>query len=339
MSNPTPPRPPMDPATGVRRADRRPHEMWNPVTPIGDVFQIAHLGVPRVDAAAWSLAIDGLVGRNASFTLADLKAWPKRIVEAAHQCCGSPLEPHVPTRRVANLRWGGVDLAGLLDELGVDEHARFLWSYGLDGGSFAGKFCDWYVKDLPLARLGAGDVLIAYELNGAPLPAEHGFPVRLVVPGYYGTNSVKWLWRLHLAERRAEGLFANELYNDTLNPDDVAAGLAPRQPVWAVAPEALIVSPAAGVVVARDAPIEIWGWTWSFRGIATVEISVDGGATYAQAHLEPRRGWAWQRFTRLWRPTTGGEAVVSVRALEGSGVGQPRDGARNAIHAVPVTVR
>ena len=119
-----------------------------------------------------------------------------------HQCCGSPLEPSVATRRVANVHWGGADLAAiLLDELEIDPRARFLWSYGLDGGDFAGTSCDWFVKDLPLARLAAGDVLLAYELNGAPLPAEHGFPLRLVVPGYYGTNSVKWLWRLQLAER------------------------------------------------------------------------------------------------------------------------------------------
>jgi DMSO/TMAO reductase YedYZ molybdopterin-dependent catalytic subunit len=129
--------------------------------------------------------------------LDELKARPKRIVEAVHQCCGNPLEPRVPTRRVANVRWGGVDLAALLDALESDRRARFLWSYGLDGGDFAGTACDHYVKDLPLERLAAGDVLLAYELNGAPLPAAHGFPVRLVVPGYYGTNSVKWLYALH----------------------------------------------------------------------------------------------------------------------------------------------
>ena len=136
-------------------------------------------------------------------------------MEAVHQCCGSPLEPNVPTRRVTNVRWGGVDLAALLDELEIDPRARFLWSYGLDGGDFAGTSCDWFVKDLPLERLAAGDVLLAYELNGAPLPAEHGFPVRLVVPGYYGTNSVKWLWRLHLAEHRADGPFTTVFYNDS----------------------------------------------------------------------------------------------------------------------------
>lgn len=162
-------------------------------------------GVPRVDPAPWSLTIDGLVGRPRTSTLDELKALPKKIVEAVHQSCGSPLEPTVPTRRVANVRWDGVELAPLLAEVGIHPEARFLWSYGLDGGEFAGTSCDWFVKDLPLERLPAGDVLLAYELNGAPLPAEHGFPVRLVVPGYYGTNSVKWLWRLHFAAHRAKG--------------------------------------------------------------------------------------------------------------------------------------
>jgi DMSO/TMAO reductase YedYZ molybdopterin-dependent catalytic subunit len=119
-----------------------------------------------------------------------------------HQCCGNPLEPQVPTRRIANVRWGGADLAALLDGLGVDGEARYLWSRGLDHGTFAGVPCDGYTKDLPLQRLREGDVLIAYELNGEPLPPEHGFPARLLVPGYYGTNNVKWLSRLTLAKTR-----------------------------------------------------------------------------------------------------------------------------------------
>ncbi|WP_331376950.1 molybdopterin-dependent oxidoreductase [Sinorhizobium chiapasense] len=267
-----------------------------------------------------------------------MKARPKKTIETVHQCCGSPLEPTVPTRRVANVCWGGVDLAELLNEIGVDANARFLWSYGLDGGEFAGTSCDWYLKDLPLERLSAGGVLIAYELNGAPLPAEHGFPARLVVPGYYGTNSVKWLWRLQLAARRADGLFTTTLYNDASDARDLAAGLPPRRPVWALAPESIIVAPAPDAAVALHEPVEIWGWAWSFRGIAGVQVSTDGGINYRHATLEPRRGWAWQPFSLQWRPSHRGVAQLCARAIEAGGAAQPVEGARNAIHTVRVMV-
>lgn len=339
-SNPSlPARPPMEPATGVRRIKLAPHQTVERVTATDDLFVLAHLGVPRIDPAHWSLTIDGMVDRPLTLTLEALKARPKTVIEAVHQCCGSPMEPKVPTRRVANVRWGGADLAALLEEAGIASGARFLWSYGLDGGEFAGKHCDWYLKDLPLERLKAGEVLLAYELNGAPLPAEHGFPVRLVVPGYYGTNSVKWLWRLHVSDRRAEGQFVSVLYNDTLEAEDVAAGQPARRPVWAVAPESIIVAPAPDAMVARGELVEIWGWAWSFRGVSRLEVSTDGGAIFHAATLEPRHGWSWQRFSLAWQPEKAGEALLRARAIDANGAAQPFDGARNAVHSVRVMVR
>jgi len=334
-----PARPPMEPASGLRRIKLRPHEMSDTITASEDVFVLAHLGVPRIDPAQWRLSIDGLVGEARTLGLDDLKARPKSIVEAVHQCCGNPLEPNLPTRRVVNVRWGGVDLAALLDELGVDPRARFLWSYGLDGGAFAGTDCDWYVKDMPLERLAAGGVLIAHEMNDAPLAAEHGFPVRLVVPGYYGTNSVKWVWRLHVASHRAHTPFTTSLYNDAADEHDIAAGLPARRPVWAIAPESIIVAPAPDASIALGERTEIRGWAWSFGGVARAEVSVDGGASFARALLEQRHGWSWQRFSLSWQPATRGEALLSVRAFGASGIGQPPDGARNAIHPVRVLVR
>ena len=333
-----PERPRMEPASGLRQIRSRPHEMKDAVTATEDLFVIAHLGVPRIDPAHWALIIDGLVGRTLTLGLDDLKARPKRWLRPA-PVLWQPAEPTVPTRRVANVRWGGVNLAELLDELGVEKSARYLWSFGLDGGVFAGASCDWFVKDLPLERLAAGDVLLAYELNGSPLPPEHGFPLRLVVPGYYGKNSVKWLWRLHLAERRAEGLFTTTYYNDSLGADDIAAGLPSRRPVWATAPEAIIVNPAPDAVVAAGESIEIWGWAWSFRGITAVEVSVDGGTSFTRAALESQRGWAWRRFSLPWQPADRGEMLLSARAIEAGGASQPFDGARNAVHTVRVAVQ
>jgi sulfane dehydrogenase subunit SoxC len=338
-ARPTPrARPQMNPDRGVRSIKLAPHQLTDRVTPTDGFFVLAHLGVPRIDPAHWSLVVDGLLARTCTLTLDQLQAMPKTVVEAVHNCCGSPLEPRVPTRRVANVRWGGVDLALLLDELGVDPHARYLWSYGLDGGEFAGRRCDWFVKDLPIERLRAGGVLVAYELNGEPLPAEHGFPARLVVPGYFGTNSVKWLWRLCLADRRADGPFAAELYNDDSSDADIAAGLPKRRPVWAIAPDSIIVTPPPDAVLARGEPVEISGRAWSFRGIVAVEVSTDGGESFARAALEEERGWAWQRFSLSWKPARAGETTIMARAIEAGGSTQPRDGARNAIHSVRVTV-
>jgi hypothetical protein len=120
----------MEPATGVRRIKLAPDQTVERVTATDDLFVLAHLGVPRIDPAHWSLTIDGLVRHPITLTLETLMARPKTVIEAVHQCCGNPVEPKVPTRRVANVRWGGVDLALLLDEAGIGPNARFLWSYG-----------------------------------------------------------------------------------------------------------------------------------------------------------------------------------------------------------------
>lgn len=324
--------------TPLRRIKLRPHELTKSVTPTAEVFVLAHFGVPRIDPQRWSLSIAGAVRNPRSFSLEELKARPKRVVEAVHQCCGNPLEPRVATRRVANVRWGGVELGALLDEVGIDPRARFAWFFGRDGGDFAGTRSDWYVKDLPLERLAAGGVLLAYELNGAPLAAEHGFPLRLAVPGYYATNSVKWLWRIELSERRARRPFTSMFYNDRPGDSEAAAGRRAR-PVWAIAPESVIVKPAPDAVIGIGEPVEVRGWAWCYGGAAAVEVTFDEGASYTRSALAPRRGWSWQSFSLLWLPLEPGEVRIGVRAVDASGAAQPLDGARNAMHTVRVFVR
>jgi sulfane dehydrogenase subunit SoxC len=305
----------------------RPHQLIEPITPVADLFVLAHLGVVDVDERDWSLEIDGLVRRPRRFKLDALRRMSKVTVEAAHECCGNPLRPRVPERRIVNVVWGGVALQSVLDEVDVDDRARFVWFYGLDRGTLAEFTVDAYVKDLPLARLAAGDVLIAYELNGAPLTTEYGFPARLVIPGWYGTNSVKWLRRLRLADRRAESPFTTVLYND-----------GPDQPVSAFAPESVIVSPAPDTTLRVGMEVNVWGWAWGAEAIDSVEVSLDSGATWRVAEVEPRRQWAWQRFHTIWRPDQTGSTSLLSRASVPSGATQPFDNARNAVHAVAVSV-
>ncbi|MEZ0332797.1 MAG: molybdopterin-dependent oxidoreductase [Gemmatimonadales bacterium] len=298
-----PHRPILDPSGGFRRIPLQPHQLTKPITPAEDVFVLAHLGVPRVDPATWTLEIDGLVRHPGRYTLNELKRYPLHRVRSVHNCAGNPLNPRVPTRRIANVVWGGVELRTLLDEAGVDETASHVWSYGADYGEFNGTYCESYLKDLPLSRLDAGDVLVAYELNGEHLTAEHGFPVRLLVPGWYGTNSVKWLSRMTLADRRAAGLFTTVLYNDVVS--EIEGDSPPSlNPTWEIAPDSVIVAPEPDErrPVAKSG--EIWGWAWAAAGIRTVEISVDGGRTWRAAAVEPRERWSWQRLSHgnRWRP-------------------------------------
>jgi sulfane dehydrogenase subunit SoxC len=332
MPSPPPFAAPLDPTGYTRRVVQEPHQTTEPVTAQRDLFVLAHLGIPRVDAAAWRLEISGLVEWSATLSYSDILSLPARQVESFHQCAGAPRRPDLAMRRVANVIWRGVDLADLLRGCGIRPEARFLWAYGLDHGEYEDIRARWYVKDMPLARLGEGGVLLAYEINGEPLAPEHGFPLRLIIPGYYGTNTVKWLWRLEPAERRADSPFTTMLYND---PDPSGAG---TNPVWEAPPEALIVAPAPASGLLARGPTEIWGWAWAAAGIVGVEISLDGGQNWSPARVEPRRQWSWQRFSFDWRPTRSGSCTLAARATDARGLRQPMTRARNAVHTVTVTV-
>jgi len=320
----------MNPSTTYRRVPLAPHQRLDPITPTESCFVLAHLGVPHIEAANWSLSVEGMVQRKLRLDLAALKALPQTRLEAFHQCAGAPKRPDLPMRRVMNVVWGGVLLSGLLESAGVLPEARFVWSYGLDHGNYEGYTVAHYAKDLPLARV-ADSVMVATELNGAPLPPEHGYPARLVVPGFYGTNSVKWLDRIVLADRRADGPFTTALYND---PADDGG----TRPVWAVMPESAIVAPAPDAVLGL-ADTEIWGWAWGELPVAGVQISTDGGESWREAALEPRHQFAWQRFSLKWRPERAGPALILARARDEAGAVQPPAAARNAIHSVSVAVR
>jgi sulfane dehydrogenase subunit SoxC len=322
---------PMEPAGYFRRLVHEPHETVARLTSQQDLFVLAHLGVPRVDRSQWRLDIAGLVERPATLTFDALRRLPEQRVESFHQCAGAPRRPDLPMRRIANVVWHGVDLAALLRQSGIQDGARYLWAYGLDRGEYDGVKAEWYIKDMPLTRLDQGGVLLAYAVNGEPLAAEHGFPLRLVIPGFYGTNTVKWLWRLELAEGRAPSPFTTVLYND---PDPVTAGVT--RPLWEAPPESLIVAPAPGPIPALLT--EIGGWAWAAAGIAQVDVSVDGGASWSPARIEPRREWSWQRFRFAWRPAEPGNHVIAARATDMRGVIQPKERARNAVHCVSVAV-
>jgi DMSO/TMAO reductase YedYZ molybdopterin-dependent catalytic subunit len=324
----------LDPHQFIRRIPLAPHQMHDRLTRVEDAIVLCHLGLPRIAREEWSLAIDGLVERPRTISFADLMRYEKISVTSVHQCAGSPLAPHEPTQRVCNVTWAGARLADILAQCGLHQRARFVWSSGADYGEFGGVCVEAYVKDLPIDRVNA-DVLIAYEMNGEPLAPEHGFPARLVVPGFYGTNSVKWLTRMTLAGERASGPFTTRWYNDPVEDDTSANGQT--VPVWTIAPQSVIVAPAADTTIKTGEAIEVWGWAWADGGVSQIDVSVETGE-WQRAQLEPLSGRAWQRFNLPWTPTKGGATTLASRAATASGECQPACGRRNAIHSVSVNV-
>jgi sulfane dehydrogenase subunit SoxC len=326
----------LDPKGPHARHPLRPHQLSERVTPTNDAIVLCHLGVPRIDAKDWSLSIDGMVRCPMRLTLRDILQRPLVRVTSVHQCCGSPLKPRVPTRRICNVVWGGARLADILIECEPDPLACYIWSTGLDHGVFEGENCEAFIKDLPVARAPA-DVLIAYEMNGAPLRHEHGYPARLVVPGYYGTNCVKWLSRLTLADARANGPFTTRWYNDEVL-DAAGRPTGMTTPVGPIAPESVIVSPAPDHRLETGADVEIWGWAWADGGVSAVEIAASDGTVNLPATLEAPAGHAWQRFHARWRPQQRGPHEFLSRATSANGRVQPNAEARNAVHRVTIEV-
>jgi DMSO/TMAO reductase YedYZ molybdopterin-dependent catalytic subunit len=326
----------LDPQGPFMRDPLAPHQMRDRLTRKRDVFVLCHLGVPRIEWDRWSLTIDGMVERPRTLRFDDLVRYPKTEVASVHQCCGSPFAPFEPTRRICNVRWSGVRLVDVLADCRPSAAAQYIWSYGADSGEFSDVVIDPYLKDLPIARV-EDDVLIAYEMNGRALPAEHGFPARLVVPGFYGTNSVKWLTRMTLVERRAPGPFTTRWYNDPVL-DGTGGETGKTTPVWSIAPESLIVSPAPHESIELSVQREIWGWAWADGGVRSVQVRADDEAAWRPAELEPPREREWRRFSIPWTPRQRGAVVLASRAEALSGLLQPISGRRNAIHDVTVNV-
>lgn len=311
------------------------HELTAFQTPAEKLFVVYHLGVPDVDAEPWQISVGGLVKKPLTLTLPELKAMPMCEVPAFHECAGSALRPTLPVRRVCNVVWRGVRLKHVLDMAGMDKAARFLWSRGADSGVYppTGTQVDSYVKDLPLDKALKDEVLLATEVNGAPLSEAHGAPVRLVVPGYYGTNSVKWLTEIRLEQTRAPGFFTTELYNDRAIENGVERAI----PVWRVAPHSIMVSPAAQQALPLKSQ-RIWGWAWGAEEICAVDFSSDGGLTWAPTALERRQDYCWQRFAYDWTPSAAGDYELACRATDRAGKVQPPKGARNEIFRIKVHV-
>jgi DMSO/TMAO reductase YedYZ molybdopterin-dependent catalytic subunit len=321
-----------------------------PITPAGLHYLLIHYDIPAVDPAGFRLEISGLVKRPLSLTLEELRARERVTMPVTFECAGNgrallsprPLSQPWLTEAVGTAEWGGTPLAPLLEEAGVAAGAVEALFTGLDRGVEGGA-AQPYERALPLAD--AGEALLAYEMNGAPLPPQHGFPLRLVVPGWYGMTNVKWLARITLLDQPFEGYqnaVAYRMYGTDGRPGELVTRMLPRS---------LMVPPGVPDFMSRErhlepGPVALTGRAWSGRGpIERVEVSTDGGATFAPAELdEPLGPAAWRGWRFDW-DAPAGEHVLCSRATDAAGNSQPLDApwnlkgyANNAVERVTAIV-
>jgi len=321
-----------------------------PVTPVGLHYLLIHFDVPGVDPDDWRLTVRG--AQELSLALDELRQRPRVEMAVTMECAGNGrarLEPRPVSQpwlleAVGTARWGGTPLRPLLEEAGVGEGAVEVLFTGLDRG-IDGGIEQAYQRSLSLEDALRDEVLLAYEMNGQPLPPQHGFPLRLVVPGWYGMSSVKWLAEIELIDDPFTGYQQAQSYRIRQSEDEDGT------PVDRIVPRSLFVPPGIPEFLSRDRIAEpgeyvIEGRAWSgFAPIASVEFSVDAGSTWAPAELEPQEErWAWRGWRFGWQAEPG-DYVLCSRARDEAGNEQPFDPpwnlggySNNAVQRVRVTV-
>jgi DMSO/TMAO reductase YedYZ molybdopterin-dependent catalytic subunit len=321
------------------------------VTPPGLHYLLIHYDIPAIDPAAWRLRVGGLVRRPVELDLAALRSLPARTVRVTMECAGNgrarlrprPVSQPWLVEAVGTAEWTGAPLHAVLERAGVDPSAVEVVFTGADHGVERGVEQD-YQRSLPLAEAMGPDVLLAYQMNGTTLPPQHGFPLRLVVPGWYGMAHVKWLVGIEVVDRPFTGFQHEVAYRLRQHADEAG------EPVTRIAPRALTIPPGfpdfmSRARIVRPGPVTLEGRTWSGRApVVGVDVSTDHGRTWVPAELDPPDGhpWAWRRWRQTWHAEPG-RHTIGARAVTDDGQVQPADQAwnrggfaNNATHWIPV---
>ncbi|MBW8875510.1 MAG: sulfite oxidase [Acidobacteria bacterium] len=332
--------------------------LGNFITPYELFFVRSHGGVPNVDRSSYRLTVDGLVERPLSLSLDDLQRLPRAAVTATLQCAGNrrqemmahkPIPDELPwgTEAVSNAEWSGVPLREVLAAAGVRPGARHAAFTGLDDTERHGHRFN-FGGSIPLDKALSGEVLLADSMNGQPLQPVHGAPLRVVVPGYVGARSVKWLSRITLQEKPSDNYFQARAYRlfpphyDKDNVDWEKGLMLGEAPVNSV-----ILSPQEKATVpAGKVTVRGWALAGGSRGVARVDISADGGENWTVADFIKDEGvFVWRLWEAVLDLASGPQEIV-CRAWDTAAQTQPeRAGqvwnfkgyANNAWHRVRVT--
>jgi len=303
-----------------------------PVTPTGLHYLLTHYDIPEVSVDEWQLRIEGLISNPLSLSLEEIKARPAITRAVTMECAGNGralLTPRSISQpwlvgAIGTAEWTGTPLCGLLAEAGIDDSsaAEILFT-GLDRG-VQGEQVQYYQRSLSLKEASKEEVLLVYDMNGAPLQPQHGFPLRLIVPGWYGMTSVKWLSHIEAIAEPFEG-YQMTSYRYSQSVDDLG------EPVNAIRVRSLMVPPGIPDFLTRTRLVDagkvvLTGRAWAGNlQVARVEVSIDGGRTWSDGELgEQGASFAWRAWSFEWQARPG-KQVLCVRATDAEGNVQPTD--------------
>ncbi|HVS38097.1 MAG TPA: sulfite oxidase [Gemmataceae bacterium] len=360
-----PPAPPGAPWIGVISRQRNPDNLEFPfptlggfLTPNEQFYVRSHFDVPSLEADSWRLSVEGAVQKPFEIGCDDLRKMPSHTVTALLECAGNGrvfLKPPQLGIRwelggASNAEWTGVRLSDLLDRAGVRDGAVDVVLEGADKGEYRDPNPKTpgvipYARSLPLEKARRPEVLLAYRMNGKDLSSAHGFPVRAVVPGWYGMASVKWLKRILVVDRPFSGFFQTFMYTMWERRD----GLPTLAPVRDLQVKAEIARPALDEVVPAKSKQRVFGAAWAGEADVTrVDVSTDGGKSWDEARLLDKAvPFAWRLWEHEWQtPEKAGRRVLMARATDSRGRVQPmerdddrRDGMISHVLPVEVEVR
>ncbi len=301
-----------------------------PVTPTGMHYLLTHFDIPYLEADGWQLKIGGLVSNTMSISLDDLKQRPQVKMPVTMECAGNgrahlnprPIGQPWLLEAIGTAEWTGTPLRGLLEEAGINDNAIEILFTGHDEGIQGGEV-QYYQRSLTTEDATRDEVMLAYEMNGAPLEPQHGYPLRLVVPGWYGMTSVKWLDSIEVISEPFKGYQMEHSYRYTSSPD------VQGEPVNTMRVRALMVPPGIPDFLTRTRLAKvganaITGRAWAGRlSISKVEFSDDDGLSWHQAQLDDEIGqFAWRGWSYNWNATPG-RYHLCVRATDSEGNPQP----------------
>ncbi|MDX1384307.1 MAG: sulfite oxidase [Thermoanaerobaculia bacterium] len=297
-------------------------ELRDWITPNEDFFVVAHYDRPEIDPGTYRLSIGGRVRQELSLSLADIRAMPRREVTYTLECAGNDGFPWFVSG-LGNARWAGTPLAPILERAGLLDEAIEVVFFGRDAGEeeFARKTVPQrFARSMSVEDATGPDLLLCYEMNGEPLPRDHGAPLRLLAPGWFGIANVKWLDRIEVWTHRYAGRFmARDYVTVREEPRDGREPLVTQK----VVARSLLKSVPARVTHA-DGQYRVYGAAWG-APIARVEVRVDdGGWQRATIDVGGDERWAW----KFWHVDLGGlqpgEHAVTARAVDSAGNVQPR---------------